>query len=74
MEQTSQVMTVELEFDGETFSASYHVEHDLIHANIDGHLMTTPLTVAPAGHTVKAMLLGHLLKTRPKGEASRLRR
>ncbi|KFL29478.1 hypothetical protein JP75_20600 [Devosia riboflavina] len=66
MEQHSQVLTTEVEFDGNSYTATYFVEHGIIHANIDGRLVHAPLTQEEAQRTVQAMLTGHLLQTHRK--------
>lgn len=66
MEQQSQVLTTEVEFEGEIHSASYYVEHDVIHANIGGRLMSTPLTGISAKCAVQVLLQGYLLQAQRK--------
>ena len=66
MEPQSQVLTTEVAFEGETHPASYYVEHNIIHAQIGGRLMSTPLTYVPAERTVQVLLLGHLQQTTRK--------
>jgi hypothetical protein len=62
MERQSQVMVVRLEQDGSPHEASYFVERDVIHANIDGQVRTIPLGNGPAAETVKSVLSGYLLQ------------
>ena len=64
MERQSQVFDVTVELDGETFSASYFVEHEIIHAMIDGDRIAVPLGNALARSSVQALLLGELLNRR----------
>lgn len=66
MEPQSQVLTAEVEFEGETHQASYYVENNIIHAHIGGRLMSTPLTNVAAERTVQALLSGYLLQTTRK--------
>lgn len=68
MEQHSQVLTTQVEFEGETYEASYFIEHGVIHANIEGRFLQTPLSGVDAAHTVQAVLKGHLLQTHRKSQ------
>lgn len=61
MEMQSQVFDVEVEFDGQTHRAAYFVENDIIHAQVDGKLLVSPLGTVPAAKTVKALITGQLL-------------
>jgi hypothetical protein len=63
MERESQILTTEVEFEGESYSATYYVEHNIIHAHIGGRLMSTPVAHVPAERTVQALLQGHLLQS-----------
>ena len=62
MERQSQVLTTEVEFEGETHFASYYVENDIIHALIGGRLTATPTGDIPSEKLVQAMLQGYLLQ------------
>jgi|GEM_PF-1553612 len=64
MERQSQVLDVTVELDGEQFSATYFVEHEIIHAMIEGDRIVVPVGNAPARSTVQALLLGELLNRR----------
>lgn len=66
MEMQSQVFDVEVEFDGHTHKAAYFVENDIIHAQVEGKLIVSPLGAAPASKTVKALITGQLLQTKRK--------
>ena len=63
MEHQSQVLTTEVEFEGQIHSASYYVENDIIHANIGGRFMSVPLNGPSAKSAVQTLLRGHLLQT-----------
>jgi bacterioferritin (cytochrome b1) len=56
------VQTVEVRFDGELHRASYYVENNIIHAQIDGHPVLSPLGKTPAADTVKVLLTEHLIQ------------
>lgn len=62
MEMQSQVFDVEVEFDGQTHKAAYFVENDIIHAQVGGKLIVSPLGTVPASKTVKALMTGQLLQ------------
>ena len=62
MERQSQVMEVEVDYDGQAHRASYFVEHDTIHTAIAGRMVTIPLGPRPAADTVKTVLSGYLLQ------------
>ncbi|MGV3576387.1 MAG: hypothetical protein ACO1O4_14775 [Devosia sp.] len=66
MERRSQVLTADVEFEGEMHSASYYVENDIIHAHIGGRLVATPKGDVPAEALVRAMLQGYLLQRQRK--------
>lgn len=58
------VQTVDVKFDGELHRASYYVENNVIHAQIDGHPVLSPLGNAQAADTVKVLLTEHLIQRR----------
>ena len=62
MEMQSQVFDVEVEFDGQTHKAAYFVENGVIHAQVEGKLIVSPLGAVPASKTVKALITGQLLQ------------
>ncbi len=62
MEMQSQVFDVEVEFDGQTHKAAYFVENDIIHAQVEGKMIVSPLGAVPASRTVKALIMGQLLQ------------
>ncbi|MBO9590864.1 hypothetical protein [Devosia sp.] len=62
MEMQSQVFDVEVEFDGQMHKAAYFVENDIIHAQIEGKLIVSPLGAVPAAKTVRALITGQLLQ------------
>jgi len=64
METQSKVLTAEVTYEGQTFSAPYFVENGIIQANIDGDIILAPLTETPAKETVEALLLKRI---RPEG-------
>lgn len=66
MEMQSQVFDVEIEFDGQTHRAAYFVENDIIHAQVEGKLLVSPLGAGPASKTVKALITGQLLQMKRK--------
>lgn len=66
MEMQSQVYDVDIEFDGQTYKAAYFVENDIIHAQVEGKLIVSPLGAVPASKTVKALITGQLLQIRRK--------
>lgn len=66
MEMHSQVFDVEVEFDGKTHQAAYFVENGIIHAQVEGKLIVSPLGNGPASKTVKALITGQLLQMKRK--------
>lgn len=66
MEMQSQVYDVEVEFDGQIHTAAYFVENDIIHAQVEGKLIVSPLGTAPASKTVKALITSQLLQMKRK--------
>lgn len=58
------VQTVEVTHGGETHRAIYFVENSIIHAQIGGHTMLSPLGNAPAANTVRALLTEYLIQRR----------
>ena len=62
MERRSQVLTADVEFEGEMHSASYYVENDIIHALVGGRLVATPAGDVPPEKLVQAMLQSYLLQ------------
>jgi hypothetical protein len=66
MERQSQVFDVEVEFDGQLHKAAYFVENHVIHAQIEGKLIVSPLGAVPAAKTVKALVTGQLLQMKRK--------
>lgn len=65
MDTQSQVLTTEVEFEGKTYTASYFLERDIIHANIEGYDVMTPLGAGTAEETVQTLLLEQLLTDHP---------
>jgi hypothetical protein len=61
MDTQSRVLTVEIEFEGQNYTASYFLEQDIIHASIEGRLFTTIKGAGPAEETVRALMLESLL-------------
>lgn len=71
-ERESLVQTVEVMHGGDIHQATYFVESNIIHAQIGGHTMLSPLGNVPAGDTVKALLTEHLFqKHRMTNQAER---
>lgn len=66
MERQSTVQTTSVTFEGQTYSASYFVENNIINANIGGRVMMTPLGPNGAEKTVQTLLTGHLLQNARK--------
>jgi len=62
-EQECQVRVVEVRHGGAVHRASYFVERNIIHAQIGGHIMVSPLGNVLAADTVKALLTEHLFST-----------
>ena len=62
MDTQSQVLTVEVEFEGQTYTASYFLEQDIIQAIIEGRLFTVVKGASPAEDTVRALMLEWLLQ------------
>lgn len=65
---TVTVLTAEVEFEGQGYSASYCIEHNVTNANIGGRLMLTSLTSVPAEKTVQALLMGYLFQPQRKSQ------
>lgn len=71
-ERQSIVQTVEVTHGGDTYSASYFVERDVILARIGERIVRSPVGKARPSETVKALLTGHLLqRSRKMGQARR---
>lgn len=68
MEPHSMVLTAEVEFEGQKYTATYYIEQDAIYANVEGRLISTALTALSAEQTVKSLLLGYLLQSHPKND------
>ncbi|CAN7601884.1 hypothetical protein [Devosia sp. LjRoot3] len=68
MDTQSQVLTVEVEFEGQTYTASYFLEHGIIQASIEGRLFTAVKGTGPADETVRALLLEWLLQNTVRAE------
>lgn len=63
MEGKSIVLTTQVEFEGNSYSATYFVnDDDVVHANIGGKVLLTPLAMRSAEKVVQALLTGHLLQ------------
>lgn len=60
-EREGQVRAVEITHDGVTYQASYFVENNIIHAQIAGHSVVTPIGNVAAADTVKALLAEHVV-------------
>lgn len=71
MDIQSQVLTVEVEFEGQTYTASYFLEQDIIQASIEGRLYTAVKGAGPAEDTVQALLLEWLLQNTPRYKPGR---
>ncbi|CAN7558070.1 hypothetical protein [Devosia sp. LjRoot3] len=71
MDTQSQVLTVEVEFEGQTYTASYFLEQDIIQANIEGRLFTAVKGDGAADDTVRALLLEWLLQNTPISKPGR---
>jgi hypothetical protein len=70
-ERQSIVQTVEVTHGGDTYSANYFVERDVIHARIDGRILRSPVGKNRPSETVKALLTGHLLQRSRKMSQAR---
>lgn len=57
-ERHSIVQTVEVTHGGDTYSASYFVEQDIIHARIGERILLSPVGGTRPSETVKALLTG----------------
>lgn len=64
MEPESQVMTTEVEFEGEVYYAHYFIESGIIQTEIGGCLISKGLTAEPAEETVRELLLTFLKNTK----------
>ena len=61
MDIPSQILTVQLDFEGKTYTATYFLENDIIQANIEGRLFTSVKGHGSAEDTVRALLLEWVL-------------
>lgn len=68
MDTQSQVLTIQMAFEGKTYTASYFLEQDIIQANIEGRLFTVVKGAGPAEETVRALLLEWLLQNTVRAE------
>jgi len=71
MDTQSRVLTIEMEFEGQNYTASYFLEQDIIQANIEGRLFTAVKGTGPAEDTVRALLLEWLLQNAPRSKPGR---
>lgn len=62
MERQSTVLTTSVDFEGDTYSASYFIEGGIIHAEIGGRVLMTAVGLHSAEQSVKMLLTGHLLQ------------
>jgi hypothetical protein len=71
-ERQSIVQTVEVTHGGDTYSANYFVEQDIIHARIGERILLSPVGKTRPSETVKALLSGHLQqRSRKMGQIRR---
>ena len=61
-ERQSIVQTVQVTHGGDTYSANYFVEQNIIHARIGERVLLSPVGETRPSDTVKALLTGHLLQ------------
>ncbi|RYZ87061.1 MAG: hypothetical protein EOP04_12565 [Proteobacteria bacterium] len=71
MDVQGQVLTVDLEFEGKTYTASYFLEQDIIQANIEGRLFTTVKGIGSAEETVRALLFEWVLQNAAGSKSKR---
>lgn len=71
MDTQCQVLSVDVEFEGSTYTASYFLEQDIIQANIEGRLFTTVKGTGPAKETVRALLFEWLLQNTVRSKPGR---
>lgn len=63
MERKSIILETRVDFEGQSYAASYFVDTDgIIHANIGGKVMLAPTALLPAESVVKSLLTGHILQ------------
>ena len=71
-ERQSIVQTVEVTLGGETYTASYFVERDVILARIGDRIVRSHVGKTRPSETVKALLTGHVLqRSRKMGHVRR---
>jgi hypothetical protein len=61
-ERESVVQTVEVTHAGQVHRASYFIEGSIIHADVEGLRLVTPVGNGSAADMVKAMLAGRVLQ------------
>ena len=61
--QTSIVLDVQVEHEGDTHVASYFVEHGVVQARIGARVLLVPLLDGDADEMVKVLLREHLRQT-----------
>jgi hypothetical protein len=69
-EPHSKVLTVDVRFEREVYTASYFIENEMIHAVIEGRALLAPFGTCPASGTVRALLEGRLLQQHRRGRQS----
>lgn len=72
MQQTSMIHEVEITEAGTAHKASYFVELGVIHANIGGRILLSPLNGGDAAAMVKALLTGRALQDARKNRQANL--
>lgn len=60
-DRQSVVLDVAVEHEGQTHKATYFVEGDVVHAQVGGRVLASPLGGGDAQQKVRTLLLGHLL-------------
>ena len=66
MEPNSTVLEASVQFEGETYTAAYFIEHGIIHANIGGRTLMAPFVSDSAEKIVETLLIGNLAQVTRK--------
>lgn len=68
MQQESVVLEAEVQHGGQTHTAAYFVEGDVVHAQVGTRVLVAPLAGGDANARVRCLLLGHLMSEERKAQ------
>lgn len=71
MDRESVVFEAAVDYFGQIHTATYYVEHGIVHAHIAGRIIPNPVADDGAEATVKRLLVGHAIKARRRADIAR---